>query len=329
MTRNEIMGILYNYRKAQLIHVAARLNIAELLDKKRMNIEELARETEADKKVLFRVMRALLSIKIFRQDESGLYSNNENSDFLKEEHPQSVKLDAVMRMDEYNWKPWGELFYSTKTGENAFKKIFDKNLFQYLSDNPPANKTFHKAMTSYTKYGMESFFKNYSFKEFKSVVDIGGSSGILMKNILERYPFISGIVFDLPEVKEKAEKYLIENKIDNRCRVVSGDFFKSVPEGCDLYILKKIIHDWDDEKSVDILKNCCKAARPGSRILLMESVIMQGQLNSAIMMNDIHMLVQTDGGMERTEEEYDKILNAAGFDVTKITERYAEGVKKK
>jgi hypothetical protein len=328
MTRDDIMSILYNYRKAQLIHVAAKLNIAELLAAKKMKINELSSKTGTDRDNLFRIMRALMSIKIFTRNEEDEYENNENSCYLLEDHPKSVKLDAVMRMDEYNWKPWGGLFYSVKTGKNAFKKVFNKNLFEYLAENPESGKTFHEAMSLYTKYGIESFIKNYNFTGIKKIADIGGSSGILMKSILDIDPGITGILFDLPELESKAVKFIQENNLGSRCRIITGDFFKAVPENCDLYILKKIIHDWDDEKSLKILRNCYDAAPRNGRILLLESVIVKRQLNPAIMMNDIHMLVQTDGGRERTEDEYTRLLNKAGFDVIKITERYAEGVKK-
>lgn len=328
MTREDLMSILYNYRKAQLVHVAAKLDIAELLEIKKMNIRELASQTKTNEKVLFRIMRALLSIKIFRQNEDGTYENNEESGYLKKDHPKSIKLDAVMRMDEYNWKPWGELLYSAETGKNAFMRVFNKPLFRYLEENNEARETFHEAMTSYTRYGIDSFLNNYDFSGIKKVADIGGSSGILIKEILIKYPDIHGVLFDLPEVTDKAGIFIKENNLNDRCKIIPGDFFKSVPGGCDLYILKKIIHDWDDEKAVLILKNCYKYAPRNSKILLMESVITKGKLNPAIMMNDIHMLVQTDGGRERTEDEYRNLLNKAGFDITKVTERYVEGVKR-
>lgn len=326
MIEEELLNLIYSYRKAQLIYVAAKLNIPDLLEKP-MTINALSKETSTNPEALHRVLKALVSIGIFKEGENGYFKNNEKSDCLKKGYPGSIRIDAIMRMEEYNWRPWGELLYSVKTGKNSFEKIFKMNLFEYLAENHEANAIFHEAMKNYTKSSANSLLKQYDFSKYKQVADIGGSSGILIKKILEKNSDLEGIIFDLPEVTDRAKSYLSDTSIKNRCKIIAGDFFEFVPEGCDLYILKKIIHDWDDERSEQILRNCFKAAPKNGKVLLIESVIMKNQLNPDILLNDVHMLVQTAGGKQRTEEEYTALLNKAGFNVTQITQQYVEATK--
>ncbi len=325
---DKLLEIIYSYRKAQLIHVAARLKVSDILDNGAKSYNEIAELTKTDPDVLYRILRALSSFGIYKEKENKYFELTEMGELLKEDNNSSIRINALMRMDEYNWKPWGELLYSVKTGKNAFEKVFGKNLFEYLSENPEKSVEFNEAMKIYTESWLETFLDKYDFSKYKLIADIGGSHGLLIRRILDKYRDINGILFDLPNVIDEVKDEFKNIDILKRCSLIKGSFFESVPGDCDMYIYKKILHDWDDEHSLRILENCYKASKKGSKILIVESVIMNNDENySNTVINDIHMLVQTIGGCERTGEEYIDLLNKAGFKTTKVTNQYVEAVK--
>jgi hypothetical protein len=322
----ELSNIIYGYRKAQLLHVAAKLGISDLLANGPKECGVLATLLDADHDALYRVLRALSVMGIYAEDGDGKFRLTEKGELLRKEGPGPVWIDAVMRMEEYNWKPWGELIYSVKTGKSAFEKVFGCNLFEYLSSNPDASRTFNKAMSVYTRHDVERVLDGYDFSGYRTVADLGGGNGELISRILLRYPRLRGVLFDLPEVIGRTDLGALEPDVRKRLNVMEGSFFDGVPPGCDLYILRKIIHDWDDERSLEILTNCRKAAGKKGMILLIESVIDRDYRESeGAVINDIHMLVQTAGGRERTREEYFRLLKSAGFEPGKGTSFYIEG----
>jgi predicted transcriptional regulator len=326
---NELLDIVYSYRKAQLLYVAAKLNISDLLADGTKNSDEIARHTDTDSDTIYRVMRALSSFGIYKENQNKYFEITEKGELLKKDNPSSVRIDIIMRMDEYNWKPWGELLYSVKTGENAFENIFGMNLFEYLTKNPEASQTFSKAMGIYTQNNAKAVLDNYDFSSNNMIADIGGSNGDLLRQLLLKYTHISGLLFDLPIVIQNIDTNIFEPNISSRLKVLSGNFFESIPQNYDLYIFKKILHDWDDEHSIKILTNCYNAARKGAKILITENVIDTQNKNSFnTIINDIHMLVQTIGGRERTQDEYYGLLKTAGFEPTKGCLNYVEGIKR-
>ncbi len=324
---NELLDIVYSYRKAQLLYVATKLNISDILADGPKSSDEIALITETNSDSIYRVMRALSSFGIYKENPDKYFKITEKGELLKKDSPSSVRINVVMRMDEYNWKPWGELLNSVKTGENAFENIFGMNLFEYLTKNPESSKTFSKAMGTFTQKIIKLVLDNYDFSSYNLIADIGGSNGDLLRQILLKYSHISGLLFDLPIVIENVNPDIFEPSISNRLKLVSGSFFDSIPTSCDLYIFKKIIHDWDDEHSIKILTNCYNAAKKGSKILIIENVIDPQNKNSATIINDIHMLVQTIGGRERTQDEYYKLLQEAGFEPLTGCLNYIEAIK--
>ncbi|MBN2442678.1 MAG: hypothetical protein JXJ04_15085 [Spirochaetales bacterium] len=323
-----ILEIIYSYRKAQLIYVAARLNISDILDHGPKNCEEIARLTKTNKDSLYRVMRALSGIGFYKEHEDKSFELTPMGELLTENNKSGIKTIALMQLDENSWKTWGELLYSVQTGKSAFKKVFNKNLFEYLSEHPAKSREFNNVFKTYTTYWVESFLEKYDFTPYDIIADIGGSYGVLIKNILERYPGKKGILFDLPHVIREIREEFMEYKIVKQCDLVEGDFFKSIPRGCDLYTLKNIIHDWDDEHALKILNNCHKAMNHNSTLLLIENVLMNDSSQSPdASIIDICMLVGTIGGRERTKEEYSRLLLNSGFTSINITPDYIEAVK--
>jgi len=329
LIENELLDIVYSYRKAQLLYVAAKLNISDLLANGPKTSNEIAQSTGTDPDIIYRILRALSSFDIYKENPNKYFELTEKGELLKTDNPSSVRINVIMRMDEYNWKPWGELLYSIKTGKNAFEHIFDMNLFEYLTKNPEASQTFSKAMGVYTLNNIKAVLDNYDFSSNNVIADIGGSNGDLLRQILLKYTQVSGLLFDLPEVIQNINTDNFEENVSGRLKMIRGNFFDSIPQDCDLYILKKIIHDWDDEHSVRILTNCFNAAKKGSKILIIENVIDTQNKNSiGTIINDIHMFVQTIGGRERTNDEYNKLLKTAGFKPTAWCLNYIEGIKK-
>lgn len=325
---NELLEIVYSYRKAQLLYVAAKLDISSILAEGSMSSDDIAQCTETKPDTLYRVLRALSSFGIYKENPNKHFELTAKGSFLQKDAPGSLWIDVIMRMEEYNWSPWGELLHSVKTGKSSFEKVFGMNLFEYLAENPEASQTFSEAMGIYTKNQANAVLDKYDFSPFGVIADIGGSNGDLLNQILSKHFHVQGLLFDLPTVIQKIQIESIEPEIKSRLKIVEGDFFDSIPGNCDLYILKKIIHDWDDEHSKKILKNCFKACPNGSIILLIESIIdKEDERFSNTAINDIHMLVQTIGGRERTVDEYFQLLIEVGFEPLSGNINYIEAIK--
>jgi SAM-dependent methyltransferase len=191
------------------------------------------------------------------------------------------------------------------------------DVWQYATQNPEAVAIFNEAMTELTTQISTAVVAAYAFSRSSKIVDIGGGNGALILSILQANPQMSGVLFDLPHVIESAKKHLDAAGLTGRCAVVAGDFFASVPSGGDTYILKNIIHDWDDEHALKILQNCHRAMAENGKLLLVEGIIPPGNEPSFGKLVDLNMLVMAGGG-ERTEAEYRALLAAAGFQLTNV-----------
>ncbi|MGB7921759.1 MAG: methyltransferase, partial [Pyrinomonadaceae bacterium] len=225
---------------------------------------------------------------------------------------------SVFMGDQCNWQAWGDILHSVKTGETAFEHVFGMGFFQHLDRHPESAKVFSEAMTSGSEPFNAAVTAAYDFSTIKEIVDVGGGHGSFISTILKAYPEMKGILFDVPHVSEGARCRLRAEGVADRCRVVAGDFLESIPEGADAYIMKHIIHDWDEASAINILKNCRRAMRPDAKLLLVEGVLSCGDTPAIGKLVDLQMLLMP-GGRERTEEEYRQLLEAAGFRLTSIT----------
>jgi predicted transcriptional regulator len=184
---NELLNIVYSYRKAQLLYVAVKLGISDLLANGPKSSDEIAQCTNTNPDALYRVLRALSTIGIYKENEDKYFELTVKGDLLKKDNPSSIRINILMRMAEYNWKPWGELLYSVKTGKSAFEKVFGINLFEYLAKNPEASQIFSEAMGIYTCNSVKAILDNYEFSSYNIIADIGGSNGDLLRQILLKY----------------------------------------------------------------------------------------------------------------------------------------------
>ena len=303
------------------IYAAAKLNIADLLKTKPQTAGQLAEATHSDMSSLYRVLRALSGVGVFNENNLHQFELTPLGATLQSDVPGSMKAMAIAQLgDHYN--AWGNLVYSIKTGNTAFDNVEGMSVWKYYETHPEEGINFMKAMTGLTSAAIMNVLPAYDFSSFKTIVDIGGGNGALLMAVLDAAPKAKGIVFDEEYVVDETEKEIFSKGFSNRCSTEAGSFFEFVPKDADAYLMKMILHDWNDEKSVQILNNCSKAMKPGSRLLVIEAVIPEGNTPHPGKFLDINMLAMT-GGKERTEKEFAELFAKAGLTLSGIIQTHS------
>ena len=302
---------------SQGIYVAAKLGIADLLADGPKTVTELAQAAGADADALYRILRALSSRGVFVEREGRVFEQNQMSDLLRSNVPGSLRDAAIFMGEDWHWEVWGKTLYSVKTGKPAWGRVHGKEVFSFFESNQEASQIFDKAMTSVTSLAISAVVGSYDFTGIETLVDIAGGQGRLLAGILEANPSVRGILFDLPYVIEGAKERNACTSVADRFEFASGDFFVEVPKGADAYLMKHIIHDWDDERASKILTNIRRAMKSTSKVLLVESVVSPLSEPDLTKLMDIEMLV-SPGGKERTAEEYRQLFARAGLKLVKI-----------
>jgi hypothetical protein len=311
-----LLQMMTGYWVSQALHVAAKLGIADLLADGPVDCEDLAAATDTHAPSLQRVLRALASVGVFTEVSPGSFALTPLAELLRSETPGSMRALAIMYAEE-QYRAWGELLHSVRTGEMAFDHQFGMSYFEYLAQHPEADRVFNEAMTGWTHQLVGAVVDAYDFSPFKTVVDVGGGYGALLAAILRSNPSTRGILFEQPHVVASAEEQLAAAEVADRCTLVGGDFFAAVPSGGDAYVLSQILHDWDDERCVAILGQCRQAMPDHGKLLVVELVLPEGDEPFLGKWLDLHMLVLL-GGRERTAAEYDALFRAAGFRLTRV-----------
>ncbi len=314
----QLMQMISGYWIAQSISAVAKLGIADLLKENPKSCDELATITNSNSSALYRLMRGLAGVGIFSENAEQQFSLTPLAEYLCTDHPQSLKATSIMLGESPHYQPWGKLLYSIKTGKPAFDDYFDMPVFEYFKSHPEDAEIFEQAMNSFSYSEEAAIMTSYDFSPFKILVDVGGGYGEMLGTLLQKYPDNKGILFDEKYVIDHCDSTLEKHGITNRCQKVSGSFFAEIPTGGDAYLLKHIIHDWDDQRSIKILKNCRKVLPDHGKILVMEMVVPHGNKPSAAKMLDLNMLVMCPGGKERTEEEFKTLFAQSGLKLTKI-----------
>ena len=322
--RLQLRDLNAGYFVSRAMHVAAQLDIATLLADGPKTCEALAKTTSTHAETLYRLLRALASCGIFVEDSQGRFANTELSELLRADIPNSMRPMTLFFGDETTLKSWQSLLHSVTTGEPAFEHVFGAQHFDYLSRHPDKAKIFDDAMVSISSMMNTAIAKAYDFSSISTIVDIAGGYGSTLCTILKAHPALRGILFDMPHVIEGARQYIAEQGIADRCEVVAGDFFQSLPQGADAYFMKHIIHDWDDERCVKILRNCHAAMPSHGKLLVAERIVPPGNTPSYSKLSDLVMLVMTPGGRERTEAQYRKLFEAGGFKLTRLVPTESE-----
>jgi hypothetical protein len=302
-----------------LVVVAAQLGVADLLAPGPRSIADLAAATGTDGQSLYRLLRALTSRGLFREDGDQRFSLTPPADPLRRDAPHSIRPQALWSGSEAYRHTWGELSYSVRTGEPAFDHVYGKPFFDYLAEDPTLAEIFNDVMTSASGDEGAAIAAAHNFSGYRRIVDVGGGHGALLAAILDRYPGPSGVLFDLSDVVETAHGAIDRHIAAGRVEKVAGDFSKAVPPGADAYLLKWIVHDWDDEAAMRILTNCRAAMAPAGKVLLVEVVIPDDTAGSDATRLDTTMLVFT-GSRERTAGEYRDLLHRAGLRLIKTTQ---------
>jgi ubiquinone/menaquinone biosynthesis C-methylase UbiE len=302
---------------SQTLYVAAKLGIADQLIGGPKSVEELATATETDAASLYRVLRALASLGIFIEQDGRKFALTPNAEPLRSDAPNSLRDVAIFWGEDWHWDVWGKILYSVRTGKSAWGQTHGEEVFSFFERNPEAGQIFNRAMSSFSSVATAAVIDAYDFSGIETLIDIAGGHGRMLTGILEANPNTRGILFDLPHVIAGAREQVAASTAAERVEFIDGDFFASVPQGGDAYIMKHIIHDWDDERALAILKNIKQAMKPGSRVLLVEAIIADGNNQDFGKLLDIEMLV-SPGGKERTANEYRELFAAAGLKLTRI-----------
>ncbi len=306
--------------RTQAIHHAARLRIAELVKDGPKSLAELATATNTHAPSLSRLLRALTSIEIFAEVEFEHFAQTPLSALLQPDVPGSMYHVTLLHGDQWQWHVWEGFAYTLQTGQPTFSQLFGADLFQYFTQHSPESaKVFNNAMTGFSEQvNVPIATANYDFSSLDTLVDVGGGLGTQLTTLLKVHPPIrKGILFDRPPVIAQARASMADSGLRERCELVEGNFFEGVPRGADAYFMKQIIKDWNDAQCVQILDNCRKAMKPGGRVLVAEVVLRPGRETSIQKFIDLQLMLLSPG-QERTEAQYRKIFEAAGFTLMRI-----------
>jgi hypothetical protein len=314
-TRDTLWRMTNGFQVSQAIHVVATLGIADLLKDGPKSADELAEATGTHASALYRILRALASVGVFAEQSDGRFGLTPLAEHLRTDVPGSLRSWAMLIGRPYYFTTWGHLLHSVRTGEPAFPHVYGMPAWEYRASHPEESALFDGAMTGLSLAEAEAVVRNYDFLGIGVLVDVGGGKGALLAAILAANPALRGILFDQPHVVADAKDLLERAGVADRCEVVDGDFFKAVPGGADAYLLKSIIHDWDDASAIEILRKCRAAMADSGRLLLVERGIRPANEPDPAKFIDLMILVML-GGRERTAEEYERLYIEAGFKLT-------------
>ncbi|MGH6734642.1 MAG: methyltransferase [Methyloceanibacter sp.] len=312
-----MMQLLFGKQLTASLAALARLGIADHMQGDFISVDELAAKVGAHAPSLYRVMRMLAAMGVFRQGPERSFALTPVGELLKTDAPGSMRYTAMMLGDEWTLRAYEHMADCIRTGEDGVTKAFGKHVFDLLAERPEQSETFQRAMTGGSAMSAGAIAGAYDFSGIKRLADVGGGHGLLLAAILERNPKMHGVLFDRPEVVAGVPEDRIA-ACGGRLTVEAGSFFERVPQGCDAFIMKHIIHDWSDEHCRTILGLIRDALPTGGRVLLCEMVVTDDPGPTPAKMLDIEMLVMTVGGKERTEDEFRDLFASAGFRLSRI-----------
>jgi len=290
------------------IHVVAKLGIADMVADGPKSIDELAYMSKTHAPSLYRVMRALASVGIFSERGERCFELTPMAECLKRGAMRSI---ALMFNSDWHDRAWGHLLYSVRTGRVGFDKAYGMPIFDWLEEHPHAAELYHEANAVKAVTAHRAIIDAYDLSGITTLTDVGGGHGALMAEILEAYPVMKGVIAEVPVVVKGAEGFIRTRGLDARCQVVACDFFEGIPP------MSHILHDWNDSKCQRILKNCHTAMKPGTTLLVVESLIPPGNEFSIAKLLDLEVFVM-GGGRERTEGEFRYLFDSSGFTLSRV-----------
>jgi SAM-dependent methyltransferase len=313
-----LMQISQGMWVAQTVATAARLGIADALAQAQpQESTTLARAVGADAPALARLLRALASLGVLAEPLPHRYTLTPVGELLRSDIPNSMRDWLITETDNPHWQAWGQLHEGVRSGQTVVPRLFGMHIYEYYAAHPEDRACFSRAMGNISALVAQGTVQHYDFSRTRHIVDVGGADGGLLLAILEVNPHVRGTVFDQPHVVEAARQAIQAKNYQARCEVVGGDFFRAVPSGADLYVLKFILVDWKDERAVKILQNCRTAIAPDGKLLVIEMTIPDDNRPTGAQLFDLNMLVMT-GGQERMVSEYGALFAQAGFRLTHV-----------
>jgi hypothetical protein len=315
--RERLLELIGAFEVSAAIGAVARLGVADALAGDPLPATEIAARVGADWASLERTLRLLIEFDLFERLPDGRFALTDAGELLRSDVSESVRMSAILSTEEWHWRAYGHFTHSVRTGKPGFAAAHGCRLWQYLEAHPEAAATFNDAMAQSVERRAAAFARSYDFKGIERLVDVGGGCGALIGAVLEAHPQMGGMLFDQASAIAGARKWLAAAGLVDRCELVVGDFFDTVPARGDAYVLSRIIHDWDDQDAERILTNVRKAAADEGRLLLIEMVIQPDDTPHPSTKVDLTMLVVA-GGRERTEAEYRDLYANSGFELTRI-----------
>jgi hypothetical protein len=313
--RNRVAGLVFGFFPAQVVHTLAGLGVPDALGTGSLDLDALATRTGTHPDALARLLRAAAGLDLVDRTSDGAYSLTEAGQLLRTGTPGAIGNLAQLFCGDAVWRSWGELGWSVRTGEPSFEKLTGRSAFAYMADDQDLNAVFTEAMAEGTRMAVPGIVAACDLTGVGTLVDVGGGNGTLLAGFLDAHPHLRGILFDTPAGATATV-------VGERCEIVTGDFFQAVPTA-DAHVVKSVVHDWDDERSVAILTRVREAMPAHGVLLLVEPVLREDPALLAeqrmLLMSDLNMLVCT-GGRERTEAEFAALLTAAGLRLTDVTE---------
>ena len=299
----------------QMVSLVARYGIPDQLAAGPKPVAALAAASGVHADALYRVMRCLAGLGVFHEEDGRRFRQSELSALLTTGTPRSLRAQGIMRGEDYYWRSFGALRESVRTGQTGFHIAYGQNTFDWFKDHPEAARLFDEAMAEMTTAAASAIAAAYPFGSVKTIADVGGGNGALLRAVLATHAGTTAWLFDLPHVVEAARPHL--TKLAGRLQLKGGDFFVEVPAGADLYLMKYILHDWEDARAREILANVKRAMQDGARLLVIEDLICAPNVACQAKVGDVTMLART-GGRNLTEAEYRDLLKRGGFTVTRV-----------
>lgn len=314
----KILEITYtNLVIARALYAFAKLGIADLVGDATVSSEDLAAAAGVNPRALYRLLRTLSTAEVVSESQDHRFALGPLGQALRRDAPESMRAWAIFSGEPFYMQAWEQIVHSIQTGRAAWDHVHQVPLFEYIGQHPDAGALFDQAMTCLSAAEAPAIVSAYDFSSIGKLADIGGGQGLLLRTVLKAHPAMTGVLFDRPDAIAGIHAQLGEDGIAERCEVVPGDFFQAVPAGADAYLLKYVIHDWDDERSLAILRNCRRAMAKDARLLLVETVVpAPGEAHFA-KLQDLEMMVIA-GAQERTLAEYSSLLEGAGFKLVRV-----------
>lgn len=312
-TAPELLRMIWGIHISRCVYAVAELGIADLLADGPLSSSELAAATGTHEPSLYRVLRVLVALGVFAESDGCRIELTAVGERLRSGAPGGLRSWATFMEALGGVRPFAHILETLRTGRPGMELEHGCGVFEYLADRPEASTVFDEAMSQRTAAYAVSVAQTIDFSDTRTVIDIGGGKGTLLVQILRAHAHLTGVLFETPSVAARADAVLDAADLADRCEVFAGDFFERIPAHGDCYVLANVLHDWDDARAIEILRNCREAMPGAGRVLIVERLIPQGDGDPVpTLLSDINMLVIT-GGQERTNAEYGSLLEAAAL----------------